>query len=77
MCHDLFLKLLSITENEPDYDDAFNCLLITQLKNLVKQIESPDMLLMDSIDRIGKALREDYNEDCIPNLPDQNDIKTI
>lgn len=69
--------MLSIIDNEPDYDEVFNCLLITQLKNMVKTIESPDTLLIDSIDKIGKALREDYNEDCIPNLPDQSDIKNI
>lgn len=32
---------------------------------------------METIDKIGRALREDYNVDCVQNLPDHNDIKKI
>ena len=37
MCHDLFSKLISISENETDYDDCFhNCLLMNQLKSVLR-----------------------------------------
>lgn len=75
MSFDLFERLNSIIDNEPDFDDVYNCPLINQMKSTLRNIENPDTILMDSIDRIGKALREDYNEEYTPNLPNSEDIK--
>lgn len=77
MCQDLYSKLIRMTETEPDFDDVFNCPLIHQMKTIIDNVESPDCTLIDSIDQIGRALREDYNEECIPNLPNSQDIKQI
>lgn len=47
------------------------------MKQILETIDSQDCSLVDCIDKIGRALREDYNEECIANLPNGDDIKQI
>ena len=50
---------------EPDFDDVFKCPLFSELKKILNTVEKPETGLIGTIDKIGKALREDYNEEYI------------
>lgn len=74
MNQNLFNKVMEIIDTQPDLDGAFVCPFVKQMKIELASVDSQEQLLIPAIDKVGKALREDYDEEVKTNLPGKEDI---